>query len=542
VLLVGDDAQIPTKMLSYGASDASYSLMDGDNRPELIVGRFSAETESQVTTMVTRSIAYEKMNDQPWFHNGIGIASTLSPGDDGESDWSHLRNIRTSLLGYNYSSISELYEGSQGGADASGDPTASMVSAAVNSGVSIINYTGHGLPNSWGTTGFDISNVNSLTNDNKLPFIFSTACDVGGFTNHLCFAESWLRAKNSSTGNPTGAIAFYGASDIQTSYPPMEAQDKFNSLLVSNSYMSFGALCYNASCQMMDVYGNDGVANFLTWNIFGDPSINLKRPSISGSNIVCSSGATFTINNFPSDASVSWSGGPYLSLSSQSGNSATFTVIGNGDSPVRAIIYPVNPGSCQINLTKTVWVGKPILTSSVTGPSQLTPGLSAVYSITPTTRPSTYSWQIPSGCYYNYCWHITSGQGTSAISVQAGAIGSGAVQVTASNGCPGNDSRYMYVTVQNPSDPCDNLTLSITPNPSLGGDVVIDVIQPPCDPTLMSSTPATLSVIDNMGTVVYSKKHTGNKIEIKGLKLTKGLYHVVYIKDNRKFEKSMIVE
>jgi len=100
----------------------------------------------------------------------------------------------------------------------------------------------------------------------------------------------------------------------------------------------------------------------------------------------------------------------------------------------------------------------------------------------------------------------------------------------------------MYVTVQDPSDPCDNLALSITPNPSLGGDVVIDVIQPPCDPTLMSSTPATLSVIDNMGTVVYSKKHTGKKIEIKGLRLTKGLYHVVYIKDNRKFEKSMIVD
>ena len=144
VLLVGDDAQIPTKMLTYGASDPSYSLMDGDNYPDLFVGRFSAETEAQVTTMVNRSIAYEKMIDQPWFHNGIGIASTLGPGHNSEYDWSHIRNIRTSLLGFNYTNISELYDGSQGGADASGNPTASMVSSAINSGVSIINYACHG--------------------------------------------------------------------------------------------------------------------------------------------------------------------------------------------------------------------------------------------------------------------------------------------------------------------------------------------------------------------------------------------------------------
>ena len=265
-------------------------------------------------------------------------------------------------------------------------------------------------------------------------------------------------------------------------------------------------------------------------------------PKINGSLVLCeSTDYSYYVNDLRSGYSVNWTLDPKIQKVSESNNVVTVRSTSSGTASISATITS-NCGTYSPDPTKTVWIGEPSFSSSVNGPSQLTPGLYATYSITPATGASSYSWQIPSGCYSTYCWHITSGQGTTAISVQAGAIGSGAVQVTASNGCPGNDSRYMYVTVQDPSDPCDNLALSITPNPSLGGNVVIDVIQPPCDPTLMSSTPATLSVIDNMGTVVYSKKHTEKKIEIKGLKLTKGLYHVVYIKDNRKFEKSMIVE
>jgi len=264
-------------------------------------------------------------------------------------------------------------------------------------------------------------------------------------------------------------------------------------------------------------------------------------PKIVGSAVICTSNYQYSVSDLRPGYNVLWTLDPKIQKVSESNNVVTVRSTSSGTASISATITS-NCGTYSPDPTKTVWIGKPSFTSSVNGPSQLTPGLSAVYSITPTASQSSYSWQIPSGCYSTYCWHITSGQGTTAIAVQAGAIGSGAIQVTASNACPGNDSRYMYVTVQDPSDPCDNLALSITPNPSLGGDVVIDVIQPPCDPTLMSSTPATLSVIDNMGTVVYSKKHTGKKIEIKGLRLTKGLYHVVYIKDNRKFEKSMIVD
>ncbi len=139
------------------------------------------------------------------------------------------------------------------------DPTgtAAMVSAALNDGRSIINYCGHGSQTSWGTTGFSNANVNALINDNMLPFIFSVACVNGQFEGATCFAEAWMRATHN--GNPTGAIGTYMSSINQSWNPPMCAEDACDDLLVQDQKHTFGGLCYNGSCQMMDEYaGTDG--------------------------------------------------------------------------------------------------------------------------------------------------------------------------------------------------------------------------------------------------------------------------------------------
>jgi gingipain R len=182
-----------------------------------------------------------------------------------------MRNIRNALLNYHYTSVDEFYDGSQGGQDAAGNSTAAMISTAVNNGTSIIDYTGHGNYDRWVTSSFTNSNVSALTNNGKLPFIFSVACQNGNFTGYTCFAETWLRSNN-STGNPIGAVAFYGSSVNQAWVPPMYAQDDFISLLTSNSNTSFGALCYNACLGMISSYG---VQEFRHWHVFGDPSLTV---------------------------------------------------------------------------------------------------------------------------------------------------------------------------------------------------------------------------------------------------------------------------
>jgi hypothetical protein len=161
VLLVGDVAQVPTLYPGYGASDPSYSYIVGsDHYADLFVGRFSAENVAQAQTQADRTIAYEKYPqiDAQWYEKGVGIASSQGTGDDNEYDYQHIRNIRTLLLNFTYTFVDELYDGSQGGGDASGSPTPSMVATSLNEGRSIINYCGHGSMTSWGSSGCKLVN------------------------------------------------------------------------------------------------------------------------------------------------------------------------------------------------------------------------------------------------------------------------------------------------------------------------------------------------------------------------------------------------
>jgi gingipain R len=265
VLLVGDYAQITSPSASGGASDPSYAKVAGsDDYPDIIVGRFSAESEGDVNIQVQKTVKYETSCRGDWCKNALGIGSDQGPGhgSPAEYDYVHVNNMLTDLVNYGYTQFSAHDPGS----------SASKVSSIVNPGVGVIVYTGHGSTTSWGTSGFSNSNVNSLMNGEMLPFIFSVACVNGKFNGYTCFGEAWLRATNG------GAIGMYASSINQSWNPPMDGEDECIDLLVSGKVNTFGGLCYNGSCKMMDVNaGTAGSNMYNTWHIFGDPSLKFKK-------------------------------------------------------------------------------------------------------------------------------------------------------------------------------------------------------------------------------------------------------------------------
>ena len=177
LLLVGDKNQIPTFEVgggwSSGESDNTYTYMSGnDSYPEFFVGRFSAQNSSHVQTAVQRTIEYERDPQQnaSWYRKGLMIASNEGAGsghDGGEADWQHAQNMRDDLLDYFYTDIDEMYDGSHGGEDNSGNPSDSMVRNAINGGLGIIHYTGHGDTDVWVTSNFNTGDANALTNNNE---------------------------------------------------------------------------------------------------------------------------------------------------------------------------------------------------------------------------------------------------------------------------------------------------------------------------------------------------------------------------------------
>ncbi len=349
VQLVGDIAQIPTFSSGGGGSDPQYALLEGtDSYPEIFVGRFSAETAAQVETQVERSVHYERdIVDGEWLHKGMGIASAqgAGQGDNGEADWEHMNVIRQNLLNFTYTEVDQIYDTNGG--------NASQVANGLNAGRSIINYTGHGSDTAWSTTGFSNSHINALTNDFKLPFINSVACMNGNFTDGTCFGEAWLRATNNSNGAPTGGIAAYMSTINQSWAPPMRGQDEAIDLLcgsgpyngMGNLKNTIGGIWYNGSCDMMDVYGSQGVDMYETWHIFGDASLLVRTDTPAAMTIdhlptILIGMATFDVSTGVEDALVCLSDGDgfYTSGYTDESGDITLDLTGIPDIPMDLIL------------------------------------------------------------------------------------------------------------------------------------------------------------------------------------------------------------
>lgn len=283
VLIVGDGNLFPYFTKDGEVSDNFYTeIVGNDEVPDIILGKISAENATHVTTQVNKFIQYEENPvETTHFDQFLGIGSSEGPGEDNEYDYQHIRNIDNKLLAFTYTGGYELFEGSQGGLDASGNPTAANVSTAVNAGVGIITYCGHGSETSWGTTSFSNSHINNLTNYYKLPFIISTACLNGDYVNQTCFAEAWLRA--TKNGQSTGAVSTVMSTMSQPWNPPMVGQDEMIRLLTgaenTTVKRTFGGIVFNGLAKMHEVYpttSSQGLQTMRTWVIFGDPTLQVR--------------------------------------------------------------------------------------------------------------------------------------------------------------------------------------------------------------------------------------------------------------------------
>ena len=287
VLLVGDVAQIPG--YSYSGGGSSYSglgdnaygqIVGSDYYNDVFIGRFSASTAARVTTQCNRVITYERdlTTSASWLQVGQGIAKKEGgSGHNGEDDYQHMDVIRTDLMNYGYSPVYQRY------ANLSGyTATAAQISADINSGVGIINYCNHGAETMWGVASYSVSHVNALTNENKLPFIWSVACLVGKYDHSSdCFAEAWMNATNNS--NPTGAIGTLMSYISQPWIPPMWAQDECVDILAGLSSSggtkhTWGGVSINGLFGIFDNYGTDqsAVGTYQAWILYGDPSMLIR--------------------------------------------------------------------------------------------------------------------------------------------------------------------------------------------------------------------------------------------------------------------------
>jgi agmatine/peptidylarginine deiminase len=234
------------------------------------------------------------------------------------------------------------------------------------------------------------------------PFIMDVACVNGNFVSLTCFAEAWLRNANG------GAVAMYASSINQSWNSPMRAEDECTDLLIAESKTTTGGLYYNASCKMMDVYGNtagsDGVNMFKTWHIFGDASLQVrsKTPlamSVTHPSQIVAGATSLSVSTGVANAlvAVTYNNTIYARGYANSSGSATLTLVG---APSTALTYTITATA----FNRVTYVGSiqqvtglVISITPVSFTETLAPGASTTRNITiNNTGSAALNWTITS--------------------------------------------------------------------------------------------------------------------------------------------------
>lgn len=268
ILIIGDgpdvkpDTSKAGKNMDVFATDTYFACMDGsdDYTPEMARGRISVSNATEAMVVVRKIIDYEKnppKNDS-FYQNVLGASyfqdnyNIFTKDGDGVEDRAFVETVENALLHLSDKSydITRVYN--YGAADHPGlvlptEPaywsiqpyntqgalpdylknTATWqgktedILNRINDGCFLVFHYDHGNTDGWSYPSFKLDNVNSLTNANQLPLVYSIDCHVGRFyinkyeqiVNVLCFAEKILRKENG------GAIGIVAASRTSASGP-----------------------------------------------------------------------------------------------------------------------------------------------------------------------------------------------------------------------------------------------------------------------------------------------------------------------------------
>ena len=302
LLLIGDVDDIYEFPSYYhgpdnNVTDFPYSMLEGDDYfPEMLIGRFSVDTEAELMTMIKKVLFYEKtpyMGNTDWFKKALMVAGNYASTPPTPttpvkvSKW-----LKDKMLNYGYDEVEELYYWPP---NYTVYPGTDEITSAINSGVGFVSYRGWGDAHGWHYPHYHTGDIDDLNNGFYTPVVTSIVCNTGDFANtdvDPCFGEKITRIGSSTT--PKGAVAVVGPSDLHTS-------TKFNNSIFSGFYygllnervFGFSSAVLRGKIELYQNFPNNHGAGglvefyFYVYNLLGDPSLSMwtKVPQNIGADI-----------------------------------------------------------------------------------------------------------------------------------------------------------------------------------------------------------------------------------------------------------------
>jgi len=267
LLLVGSGNLIPYCSGSgtdYPSTDLYYSLIDTlDYFPDIYLSRLPLQDTTDMNNYLNKIKGEYSSNKLSYNNTGYFIAT-----NDGtyhsivESTHNYSMSIFRSI-GYNCDSFYGYYL------------TGTLINTALNGGRGMAVYSGHGSAYSWLGPTFSASDIDSLSNISKYPFVLSFACLTGNYSISDFLGYSWIK-------NPLlGSTSFIGSSQ----YTYWDEDDILQRALfdsIGNSSSLIDAF-NKAKSAFYQEYGDISMTRgyFERYNYFMLPEIYLGNNSIS---------------------------------------------------------------------------------------------------------------------------------------------------------------------------------------------------------------------------------------------------------------------
>ena len=261
------------------AMDHRFVTVSGDDTlPDMFIGRLSVQYSRDLDTMVKKLIDYE-LNPKP----GVWQRTLAQVSDDEKShsiDWifeeSRDRIIKEFIpSGYDTRKIYLRRIESP-------ERTNGLILQAINEGVLILEYAGHGGSETWADEGiFRIENIPRLKNEHH-PFVVTTTCLNGQFDRPLRFgarslSEEFMMGSQGAIGTLSATRLTFATANAAFD------EDLFNSIFSVNP-STLGAITAYAKTKFI---GNSISNNRLSWipgaeqyTLFGDPATQLALPDL----------------------------------------------------------------------------------------------------------------------------------------------------------------------------------------------------------------------------------------------------------------------
>jgi hypothetical protein len=261
---------IETDLLGETPSDNWFVLVSGqDILPDMLIGRLSAQTSAQVDIMVDKIIRYDLSSP--------GLAwkrKVLLVADDDSTTFETISDQLAGLLPADHTA-NKVYVSNY----PPGNPTTDITSF-INNGTLLVNYTGHGNVDIWGSWSggriYRNQNIASLVNDNKLSIVTVANCLSGyfpGIQTSASMAETFLQLQGG------GAVAAWAPTGLGYPTGHQALLAEFYSTIFQDGQPGLGAATTAAKIAISGQ--NSGWDELIeTFVLFGDPAMQVGGGSI----------------------------------------------------------------------------------------------------------------------------------------------------------------------------------------------------------------------------------------------------------------------